>query len=294
LLAPALAAARYDPTADRFALRTAATACNTTVIDSTGRPLLPENVPAIVAGIDEGLRQGTLASGAAESLAGAARARSEEMDTAVHALEATIKERAAPVVEARDKAKALDSALSGLKRELEKRTAEERERLRSLVSKAEGLIVSASEALRPAEGAIETMAERSSDMKGESHAGRKSLVEVSFAAAGTVARAGDLPFAAGQLKERLDAVIKEPGAASQTRTVEKIEILRGLTRLLFESADRACNRADDLRRHSTAFNRALEDFERAKSAATTAPAKTLLDEARRLLATLRERLSHHK
>jgi hypothetical protein len=64
LLAPALAlAARYDPGADRVALRQAATLCYSTVVDASGLALEPEKAKAISAGLDERLRWRRLASG---------------------------------------------------------------------------------------------------------------------------------------------------------------------------------------------------------------------------------------
>ncbi|MCM2304938.1 MAG: hypothetical protein NDJ72_09565, partial [Elusimicrobia bacterium] len=169
---------------------------------------------------------------------------------------------------------------------------EERQKLRPLLARASGGLRAAAEALGPLEEALAGMAARSLDMKERRLDALAPLVEISSAAAGTIARAGELTPAAAEAKARLGALSQEPRAAARTRAWEKLEWLRGLTRLLFQDADRACNRADEFRRHSSAYEEAAGAYDKARRAAATGPvaAKASLDETRKALDVLAERL----
>ena len=294
-LAPGRAlAARYDPDADRSALRQAATLANSTVVDATARPLEPEQAPAISAGLDEGLRQAGLAADAARSLDAAAGRRAAVMEAGVKesALDRDLRELRDPVAAERRRWEKLSAERDALKAKVDALPEEERQKLRPLLARASGGLRAAAEALGPLEDSLAEMTARSLDMKERRLDSLAPLVEISSAAAGAIARAGELSPAAVEAKARLGALGQEPRAAARTRAWEKLELLRGLTRLLFQDADRACNRADEFRRHSSAYEEAAGAYDKARRAAAAGPAaaKSSLDETRKALDVLAERL----
>jgi len=290
---PALAA-RYDPSFDRAALRQAATLANSSVVDASGLSLEPEKVPAIVAGLDEGLRQARLAAEAARSLDAAARRRGEALESGTKdaVLAGRIKEAAEPVAAERQRLSRLAAEQADLAEKVDALPEAEQKKLRPLVSKASGGLRSAAEALRPLEAAVRTMGEQALAMKELQRDSRGPLVEISSAAAGTILLAEDLPPALAEAKARLSVLGQEPREVSRTRAWEKLDMLRGVTRALFQDADRACNRADELRRVSSDHDRAAEGFEKARATAAAGPAGVAasLGETQRLHREIRDAL----
>ncbi|MBI2788244.1 MAG: hypothetical protein HYX59_06125 [Elusimicrobia bacterium] len=295
LLSPAPAlAARYDPSFDRAALRQAATLANSSVVDATGLALEPEKVPAITAGLDEGLRQARLAAEAARSLDAAARQRGKALESAAKDadLSRRIKEAADPVAAERARLTRLSSDQAELTGKVDAMPEEAQKKLRPLLSKAGAGLRSAGDALRPLESAVSAMGERAREMQELLRDSRGPLVEISSAAAGTILRAEDLPPALAEAKARLALLGQEPRAAARSRAWEKLDLLRGITGMLFQDADRACNRADELRRVSSDHDRAAEAFEKARAAAAAGPAgvASFLDEAQKRHQEIRDAL----
>lgn len=291
LIARPASAARYDPDFDRAALRASATACVAKIVDATGRPLTPEQTPAITAGVDEGVRQAALAAAAARSLDAVARRRDTEMAAGIGAVDRALKELSEPVAAERARATKLAGELAALEEKIEALPDEARDKLRPAAAKAKQGLLSAGEKLRPAEDALKTMGERALEMKEARRAGLRRLIELSSDASSTTLRAESLPPAAAEVQERLGALTAEP--STRTRALEKIEILRGVARLLFGGADRACNRADEYRRVSASFEDAAGVFEKARPAAVSAAAGPFLDETQKTLAQIRESLKKH-
>jgi hypothetical protein len=298
LLAPSPAlAARYDPDAARAALRQAATLSHSTVVDASGRALEPEQAPAITAGLDEGLRLAQLASVTARSLDAAAQKRAAEMDAGVKASsELKIKELSDPIAAERLRWERLSNEHEELKQKVDALPDEEKKKLLPLLAKAANALGSAADALRPLESSIKIMSEQALEMKEAHQDSLGPLVEISSAVSGVIAHAEDLPAPLAEAKTRLGALGQEPRNVARSRAWEKLELLRGITSSLFQAADRACNRADDLRRRSASYERASGAFEKARQAASSGPAgtKALLDEARKTLAQVRERLEKPK
>jgi hypothetical protein len=298
LLAPAPAlAARYDPDADRAALRQAATLAHSTVVDATGRALEPEQVPTITAGLDEGLRQARLASDTARLLDAAAAKRAAEMEAGVKtSSDPKIKELTEPIEAERHRWERLSNEHEELKKKVDVLPDEEKKKLLPLLAKAANALGSAADALRPFESSIKLMSEQALEMKEARQDSLGPLVEISSAASGVIAHAEDLPAPMAEAKARLGALGLEPRNVARSRAWEKLELLRGITSTLFQAADQACNRADGFRRRSAAYERAYGAFEKARQAASSGPAgaKPLLDEAHKALAQVRERLEKPK
>ncbi len=294
LLAPSLArASRYDPDADRSALRQAAAASHAAVIDATGLPLLPEKVPAIAAGLDEGLRQAGVASEAARSLSAGAQKRAAETAAGVKAgSERRLKDLSDPVAAERVRWDRLSSEQRDLKTKVDELSGDEKKKLLALLAKASDALRDAADGLRPLEEAVRIMGEQALEMKAAHQGGLGPLVEASSAAAAAIGHAESLPAPLAEAKARLAALGSEPREVARKRAWEALEPLRNDARLLYEAADRACNRADDFRRYSVAYGRAFDAFERARAAAGAGPveAGSRLDEAEKLLERVRERL----
>lgn len=290
LLAPSLAAARYDPSPDRAVLRQTATACHATIVDATGLPLEKEKVPDIVKGLDEGLRLSRVASDTAASLDAAARARAKEMSAATDKLDRRLKDFSEPVAAQRKRREDDASELSDDKRKIEKLPEEEREKYKPRVAKAEESLKAADEALGRPEVAVLTLGQRALEMKGARKQGLKALEEVSAASTDTINAAAVLPAPVAAVKEKLAVVGQPPVEEARTRAREKIEVARGASLAMFQAADRACNRADDLHRWSSAFDDASEAFEKTWPATNPSSAKGLLDEAETTLTAIRELL----
>lgn len=287
-------AARFDPDFDRAALRQAATLSHSTTADASGQALEPEKAPAIAAGLDEGLRQAGLAAGSARSLDAAARRRGTEMESGVKdsALDRRLKDLREPAATELERKRRLASVLSELKERVAKLPEEERKKIQPLLAKTEAALRSADAAAAPLDGALRIMAERGLELKSLRHDSLLPLVEISSAAANVIRHAEELPAAVAQAKALLDELGQEPRAAARTRAWAKLDLLRGMTRQLFQDADRACNRAYDLRRLSSDFEDASEAFEAALKAAAPAPeaVKASLNQAEKALREARESL----
>ncbi len=295
LLAPASAsAARYDPDFDRAVLRQAATLAHSTTVDATGLALEPEKAAAIAAGLDEGLRLAGVAAASARSLDAAARRRGAELASGAKdsALDRRLKELREPAAAELERRRRLTAAVNDLKMKAEALPEEERKKIQPLLAAAEAALRSAGAAAAPLEASLENMAERSLELKSLGRDSLFPLVEISSAAAGVIRRAEELPAAVAQAKVLLDALGQEPRAVARTRAWEKLDPLGGITRLLFQDADRACNRAYDLRRLSSEFEEASEAFESARKAAAPVPdaVKAFLNQAEKALGKVRDSL----
>lgn len=291
LLVPALAlAARYDPGADRAALRQAATVCHATIVDATGLPLETEKVPTIIKGLDEGLRLAASAAEYAAALDTAARARSTEMATGTDSLERRIKDPAEAVAKERKRTDRDAAELAEFKKKIDKLSDEDQKKYLPRVAKAERALAAAEEALHPAEGAVAAMKQRSLETRAAVRLGQKSLAEVSAADTDTVRFAAKLPEPVAQFKERLATLDVIPRETSRTRAQQKIGPTRDASLVLFQAADRACNRADDFRHASTSYDDAANAFETALPAADPSVTKPFLVDAEKMLDLIRELL----
>ncbi len=293
LLMPALAsAARYDPDSDRAVLRQTATASHGAIADAAALALEPEKAPAIAAGLDEGVRLARLAADAARALDAAAQLRAADMAAGVKdgALDRKLKELAEPIAAERLRWDRLAPEPEELKKKAEELPPEEKKKVLSLLAKASSSLQSADDALRPFEESVKLAGSQALEMKAAQKDSLRPLVEVSSAAAGMISRSDALPEAAAEAKARLSALGQEPRGVARSRAGEKLEAAREISRQLFENADTACNRVDDFRRRSAAYERAAGDYEKARLAASAGPAaaKAFLDEAQRALALARE------
>ncbi len=283
-------AAHYDSDADRAALRQAATLSHSTVVDATSLPLVPDKVPAISAGLDDGERLAQGASGSARSLDTAARQRAVEMDAGVKASsELKIKELADPISAERLRWQRLTADYEDLKQKIDALPDGESKPLRPFLAKALAALQSAAETLRPLEESVKIMGAQALVMKEARDDARGSLEEIATHTAGVILRAEEIPAPLGDAKIRLGALGQEPRDVNRSRAWEKLEMLRGITRLLFEAADRACNRANDFRRNSNDYEKAAGSYETARRTASAGPAgvKSLLDAAQKALSSAR-------
>ena len=294
LLTPPLASAsRYDPDSDLAALRQAATLAHSVTVDATGLALEPEKVAAITAGLDEGLRQARLAADAARSLEAAAQKRGAEMASVVKpaALDRKLKDFLAPIAAERRRWERLSSEHAELKTRVDNLPEEERQKLRPLLARASNALSSALDALRPLEKSATNAGELALVMKGAHQEALGPLVEVSTQTSWVIYSADNLPQALSEAKSRLGVLGQEPRHVARNRAWQQLELLRGITRQLFEAADRACNRADDFRRRSADFAKSADDFDaRLTTGSALDGAKSLLDEAHKALTATRERL----
>lgn len=295
LLAPTLAAAaKYDPGSDRAALRSAATSCHTSMVDATGLPLEMDKVPAITKGVDESLRLAKVAADTAAALDAAAIKRCAEMAAGAATLDRRIKDAEGPVAAARKRANAFAAELAEDKKKIKELPEPEREKYPPRVAKADAALASAEEALRPAEDAVAALGQRALEMKDALRRSRAPLAEISAASTATVVNADNLPAPAAEFKNRLADLGKEPREQSRARAQQKIAPARDASLLIFQAADRACNRADDLRRASSAYDDAASAFEKALPVATPTPASPFLDAAQKALTQLSELLKTSK
>jgi len=297
LLAPSLAsAARYDPDADRAALRQSATLCYSTIVDASGLALEPEKARTIAAGLDEGLRLAGAAAVAARSLGAAAKRRGEEIETSAKTIERALKETSDPIAAERLRARRLASVQAELKRKLEDLPKPDQKEARPLFEKASGALQAADDALRPLEDHVKLMGEEAVELASSRSASKWLLVEISSVADAAIIRAEELPAPVSEAKERLGALGQEPRAAARTRAWEKLDLLRGISSRLLDAGDRACNRADEFRRLSAGFEKSFGVFEtsRLAAAARQGGAKTLMNDAQAAQDKARERIEKPK
>lgn len=293
-LAPHIASAsRYDPDSDRAALRQAASLSHSTIVDATGLALVPEKVPAITAGLDEGLRQAQLAADSARSLDAAAQKRGAEMTAGADpsTLDRKLKELLEPLAAERLRWERLNAEQEDLKDKVDRLPDEEKKKLLPLLSKASRALSAAADALRPLEESAKIAAEQTLEMKAARQESLGPLIEISSTTSGVIRQADDMPETLSEAKSRLGVLGQEPRNVARSRAWEKLALLRDITRQLFEAADRACNRADSFRRRSADFEKSSAEFEaRLAAGSGLAGAKSLLDEAHKALTSVRERL----
>ncbi len=294
-LAPTFArAARYDPDADRAVLRQTATSAHTAVVEATGLSLELGKVPAISAGLDEGLRQARLSSEAAHSLDAAARRRAAEMEVGVKAdLRAgKINELSEPITAERQRWERLSSELKDIKSKVDDLPKEIKNKIMPLVAAAVEALQSADESLRPLEQAVKALKGNAFEMKGVRREALVPLGEVASSAADIIAHASDFPAQMVEAKTRLGALDQTRNNAVINRIWETFNLLRDATRLIFQAADRACNRAADFHRLSATYEKFSDAFEKALEATDSGPAtaKLLLNKAQEALTQARERL----
>ncbi|PIR16245.1 MAG: hypothetical protein COV48_10030 [Elusimicrobia bacterium CG11_big_fil_rev_8_21_14_0_20_64_6] len=293
VLAPALAlAARYDPGSDRAALRRDASQAHAAIVNATGLALEAGKVPAITAGLDEGLRLARLASTTAAALDAAARSRAADMEAGAKSGERAAKELAEPLAEQRRRWQRQSGEHAELVKKAEKLPDADKKEAQTLLDKAAGALSSAADALRPLEESLHTMSEQARAMKAARSDSLAPLVEISSAAASVNRRAEDLPEPAAAAKALLGSLGPEPDNAAKALIWEKFKLQRDAARLLFEAADRVCNRADDFRRASAAYERSYDAFEDARREASsgTAGARAHLDRAHKALNAASERI----
>lgn len=293
VLAPSLAlAARYDPGAGRAALRRDASQAHAAIVNATGLALEAGKAPAISAGLDEGLRLARLASATAAALEAAARSRAEEMETGMKESARAAKELAEPLAEQRRRWKRLSGEHAELAKKADKLPDADKKEAQALLDKAAGALSSAENALRPLEESVRDISEQARAMKSARNDSLAPLMEISSAAAGVNRHAEELPEPSAAVKALLGALGPEPDNAAKALIWEKFKLLRDAARLLFEAADRVCNRADDFRRVSAAYERPYDAFEdaRREAGSGTAGARAHLDRAHKALTAADERI----
>lgn len=293
LTAPALAA-KYDPDADRQALRAAATACYDATMRATGLSLEPEKIADIKNGLDEAARQGQSAEDAAKSLETAAALRADDMTLALKgrsgpAPDAVAKTFGDAAAAQRARWKTLTDQRLALKSQVDalpERTRDDKpNRLkRELKEQLEAAASDEAEAdgmLRDAEAAAATMTDGAAKMK---EAQKRSLdpgADRARNSAEVIRLADAFPGQVNEAKGRVDRLGTEPRAENKTRAWEKLDPLRDRSRELWAAADRACNRADEYHARSNDFDRAETAFTTARKGSDGLPgsARTLLDRA---------------
>jgi len=294
LFSPAAHAARYDPNADRAALRQAATSCRDLVVESTGRPLTPEQTSLISAGLDEARRLSMLAADAALALDAAVKVRGTAMEAGSKdsALDGKIKELSAPVAVERVRREKLSDAQEELKKRVDALPEEERKKLKPLLAKAAIFLDKAGDALLSLESALKAMSSAAPEMKEIRRDSLGPLAETVAAVKEVNLAAEEYALPLAEAQARIAALGQEPREAARARAWEKIVLLRDAAVRLFQSGDRACNRADEFRRRSDEYETAAQAFEKARAAAAPGPssAKEFLDQAHAAQSRLRGQL----
>lgn len=293
LIAPTLAlAAKYDPDHDRAVLRQNATDAYQSAARAAGLPLAPESIPGIKSSLDDALASARLASEAAKTLETGASRRAGEIDAALKALPAPAPEPP------RARWKTLTDDRAGLQKRVNALPGSDPDKaeLNDALDRAGASLSAADSAITKAEAAAKAAADAASAMK---DAARRALGPGGERAEadGEVVRLTEaLPPPVAEAKAAADLLGQEPQSVNRTRAGDKLTVPRELTRRLLSAADRACNRADDYRILSAAFDRAQADGTeaRAAGAAAAAGAKEALDEAQRLQDRVRERLDRPK
>jgi hypothetical protein len=308
LLVPTLAfAQKYDPDADRTALRNAATASYDETVRAAGLPLEPEKAAQIKAGLDEGVRQARLAEEAAKSIETAALKRADEMAAIVAgrggpAPETAAKDYGAAGWTQRQRwTKATDDQ-TDLKKRVDAlpdkkddgSTNSAKKEIKDLLARAAAALGDADNALKIAEPAATTMADGAARMKSAQMASLGPADERAGFDSKVVDGAEALPAPVTEAKGRVDMLGQEPREQNKALAWQKLDPLRDRTREIFGAADRACNRADDFHNRSRDFDRAFADFDGAKKAGDGAPAAAAaaLDKAEKAQADAHDRLDH--
>jgi hypothetical protein len=299
--APAFAS-HYDPDQDRAALRTAAGASYDAATRAAGTPLLPERAADIKSSLDESAAQANLASNTAKNLETAAVKRAGQM-----AGELKGRGAPAPASDAKDlndaaaAQRARWKTLSKDHDELQSRVAAlpdtntDKAGLNAALGRSDASLTAANAALGRAEAAAAAAGAAVEQMEVAEHRARNSAAERSAADAEVSQFADALPPPVSEAKNATDLLGQEPQGVNRTRAGQKLAAARDLTGQLFSAADRACNRADDYRSRSAAFDRAQAAFASAKTAGAAATeAKTALDQADSTQSGVRDRLDRPK
>lgn len=305
-LTPA-AAAKYDPDADRAALRGAANACYDETVRATGLALTPEKAGEIKTGLDEAVRQSKSAQEAAKTLEAEGQKRAAEMaaiaagrggptpepEAKDFAAAAAVQrsrwsQRAAEQAELRGRVDALPDKKDDGKPDPVKRE------LKELLGSAGGALDDADAALKRAEAAAPMMTDGAARLKAALKASAGPADERARYDAQVIAGAEDFPPAVGEAKSRVDMLGEEPREKSRARAWQKLEPLRDRARDILAAADRACNRADDFHGRSSDFDRGWADFDAARKSGAGAPAAAAaaLDRAEKTQAGVKARLDH--
>lgn len=293
------AAARYDPDQDRAALRRAATASYEAAVRAAGLPLEPARTADIKASLDESVSQASVSSGAARSLEAGAAGRGAEMDSALKgppAPDAAAKDASAAAATARARWKTLSSDHDALQKRVDALPDKEKAELANPMRRATSLLSDADRQLSLAETAAASAADAASAMALARGKSRGPDGERAAADAEVARLAGELPPPVAEAKDAVDRIGQEPQNVNRTRAGQKLAVPRDLARALFAAADRACNRADEFRAVSDAFDRASAAARSARSDGSSAQdaAKSALDEADRTQAFVRARLDRPK
>ena len=300
--APAFAG-KYDPDQDRAALRQAASASYDAATRAAGVPLVPERAAEIKADLDESLVQSGLASNAAKNLETAAGKRAGEMagELKGHGAPAPSSDAkdlndAAATQRARWKSLSKDHDDLSAKVSALPDTNKDKPELKTLLAHSADSLTAADAALGKAEAAATAANAAVEQMELAEKRARNSAAELTPQDADVVRLADALPPPVSEAKDATGLLGQEPQGPNRTRAGQKISVPHDLTSQLYSAADRACNRADDYRSRSAAFDRALAAFASAKSSAAPAlaAAKPALDDADKTQAGVRDRLDHPK
>ncbi|MBI3565529.1 MAG: hypothetical protein HY079_10070 [Elusimicrobia bacterium] len=309
LVATPVSAAKYDPDADRAALRGAANACYDETVHATGLALTPEKAAEIKTGLEEAVRRSRSASDAAKTLETEGGKRSAEM-TAVAggrggpAPEAEAKDFAAAAAAQRARWTKAAAEQDGLKRRVDalpdkkddgKPDLEKRE-LKERLGSAAGALDDADAALKRAEASAPAMADGAARLKTALKSSSGPAAERAAYDAQVVSGADAFPPAVGEAKTRVDMLGEEPREKSRARAWEKLDPLRDRARDILAAADRACNRADDFHNRSKDFDRAWSDFDAGRKSGAGAPAAAAaaLDRAAQAQAAVKDRLDRSR
>lgn len=300
-------AAKYDPDADRAALRAAASASYDETVRAAGLPLVPEKAAAIKAGLGEGVRQARIAENEAKTIETEALRRADEMDAVLGgrggpAPEAAARDFAAAAAALRERCTKDSGAQADLKKRVdavpdkkEDGSADpDKKVLKDLLGRAASALSDADAALKTAESAGAAMTDGAARMKSARKASRGPAAERARAAAQVVDGAEGLPEPVSGAEYAVDRLGQEPRQESKARAWAALDPLRDRTRDLLAAADRACNRADEFRARSDDFERGRADFAAAKASGAAAPAAAAssLDQAEKAQAEVQDRLDH--
>jgi len=285
-------AAKYDPDHDRAVLRQNADAAYQSAVRAASLPLAPESAPGIKASLDDALASARSASEAAKTLETGASRRAGEIDAALTALPAPAPEPP------RARWKTLTDERAALLKRVDALPNADPDKadLGDALDRAGASLPAADSAMTKAEAAAKAAADAAAAMKDAARRSRGPGGERADADGEVVRLTEALPSPVAEAKAAVDLLGQEPQSVNRTRAGNALVAARELTGRLLSAADRACNRTDDYRILSAAFDRAQADGAeaRAAGAAAAAEAKAALDEAQRAQNRVRERLDRPK
>jgi hypothetical protein len=297
--APVLASS-YDPDQERAALRQAAKASYEAATRAAGLALSPERAADIKTSLDETLAQASLASNTAKNMEAEAFRRSAEMIGALNgrgapAPAAAAKELSDGAAAARARWRALTADHDGMTARVAALPDQSRGKtdLAAALAASAASLAAAEDALGRAEAGASAAQAAVVQMAEEEGRARHAAEERS-AASTEVSRTADvLPTEVAGAKSAVALLGQEPQGPNRTRAAQRLSVIADLANHLYSAADRACNRADDFRSRSAAFDRAKSEAAAALSAgaAAAAKAKAALDDADAAQTDVRSRLS---